>query len=156
MDININAKKRHYFIKEFLLYLTVQKNLAPRTIKAYEHDLEKFFDFFTPYLEQELTLKDIDERTVMEFIAHLKLERNYSARSLNRKISSLKTYFKYLEKEGYIPFTPLGKVDSVKLPKRLPKAFEMNELDVLLNTIAKEPEKSQNAIFRKKKRSGNY
>jgi len=151
IDINTMAKSRNYFIKEFLLYLTVQKNLSPGTIKAYEHDLKKFFDFLSPYLEQELTLQAIDEKTVMEFLSVLKLEKNYSARSMNRKISSLKTYFKYLEKEGYIPYSPLGKIDSMKLPVRLPKALEINEVQVLLNTLEKEPEKSQNTIFRKKR-----
>jgi integrase/recombinase XerD len=90
-------KKRGYYIKDFLLYMTVQKNLASRTIKAYEHDLKKFFEFLSPYLEKELTLAEIDHRTVLEFLSYLKLDRKNNARSLNRKISAIKSYFNYLE-----------------------------------------------------------
>jgi len=150
-DSAVIARKRNYYVKDFLLYLTVQKNLSPRTIKAYEHDLKKFFDFLSPYLEQELTLQDIDDRTVMEFLSHLKLDKSYSAKSLNRKISSLSTYFSFLEKEKFIEHSPLNKIDTVKLPVRLPKALESNELDRLIHAIDSQEENSENAIFLKKR-----
>ncbi|MEQ8171324.1 MAG: site-specific tyrosine recombinase/integron integrase [Candidatus Eremiobacterota bacterium] len=147
--MNNIEKKRGYYIKDFLLYMTVQKNLASRTIKAYEHDLTKFFEFLSPYLEKELTLSEIDHRTVLEFLSYLKLDRKNNARSLNRKISAIKSYFNYLEKEGFIEHSPLNKIESLKPPKRLPKALEMNEVDVLINSVDTSPRETENEIFRK-------
>ena len=147
--MNNIEKKRGYYIKDFLLYMTVQKNLASRTIKAYEHDLKKFFEFLSPYLEKELTLEEIDHRTVLEFLSYLKLDRKNNARSLNRKISAIKSYFNYLEKEGFIKNSPLNKIESLKPPKRLPKALEMNEVDMLINSVDTSPHETENEIFRK-------
>jgi site-specific recombinase XerD len=144
-------KKRGYYVKDFLLYLTVQKNMSPRTVKAYEHDLKKFFEFLEPYLEKELTLSEIDHRTVLEFLSYLKLDRKNNARSLNRKISAIKSYFNYLEKESFIKHSPLSKIESLKLPKRIPKALEMDDVNYLMETVDHESDKTQSSIFRKKR-----
>lgn len=151
IDINFKANRTNYFLDDFLLFLADQKKLSPITIKAYEHDLKIFFQFLASYQEKDLILTDIDKQTVLDFLSYLNIEKNYNPRSLNRKISALKTYFRYLEDQTYITYSPLNKIDCAKLPQRLPKTLEVNQLQILLSIIEKQPEITKNSIFRKKR-----
>jgi site-specific recombinase XerD len=125
-------RARNYYRRDFLNYLVVEKNLSPRTVQEYDKDLKVFFDYFTPYLEADLTLGGIDERTIREFLTHLKMDRKYSARAVNRKLACLKAYFRFLEKERYIGRSPMTDIKSLKMPKQLPKVLSQHEVDALL------------------------
>ncbi len=151
IDLNFKVNRTNYFLDDFLLSLAEQKKLSPITIKAYEHDLKIFFQFLASYQEKDLILTDIDKQTILDFLSYLNIEKNYNPRSLNRKISTLKTYFRYLEDQNYITYSPLNKIDCVRLPERLPKTFEVNQLQILLNIIEQQPETTTNSIFRKKR-----
>ena len=126
------ARARGYYQKDYLGYLAVERNLATRTLKEYGDDLATFFEYFTPYLDQGLTLEAMDERSLREFLSYLKVQRGYTARALNRKIACLRGYFKFLEKEGYIPRSPAADLHSVKLPRLLPKVLSQGEVSDLL------------------------
>ena len=104
----------------------------PRTLKEYADDLRIFFEYFKPHLEADLTLETIDERSLRDFLRHLKVERRYSAKALNRKIACLKNYFKFLEKEGFVQKSPATDLHSVKLPKHLPKVLSQDDVVKLL------------------------
>ncbi|MBM3465484.1 MAG: tyrosine recombinase XerC [Armatimonadetes bacterium] len=125
-------RARKYYQKDFLGYLAVERNLAPRTLKEYGDDLRLFFEYFTPYLDDGLTLQTMDERTIRDFLTWLKVERRYSARALNRKLACLKNYFKYLEKEGVVPKSPVADVKTLKLPRHLPKVLSQDEVAQVL------------------------
>lgn len=125
-------RKRGYYKADFLSYIAVERNLSPRTIKEYEADLNIFLDFFKPYFEQELTLENLEERSIRDFLAYLKMEHHYTAKSLNRKIAALRSYFKYLEDEKIIPRSPMGGIKSAKLEKHLPKVLSESEVRDLL------------------------
>jgi len=125
-------KSRRYYVKDFLGYLMVERGLSPRTIKEYQDDLNCFFTYLTPYLEQELTLATIDERTIREFLAHLKLKKNYSARGINRKLSALKSYFNFLVDENILQKSPVARIKSAKMGKRLPKVLNPQEVEKIL------------------------
>ncbi|MFH0802298.1 MAG: site-specific tyrosine recombinase/integron integrase [bacterium] len=125
-------RKRGYYKADFLSYIAVERNLSPRTIKEYEADLNIFFDFFKPYFEQELTLENLEERSIRDFLAYLKMEHHYTAKSLNRKIAALRSFFKYLEDEKIIPRSPMGGIKSAKLEKHLPKVLSESEVRDLL------------------------
>jgi len=126
------VRKRGYYKADFLSYIAVERNLSPRTIKEYEADLNIFFEFFKPYFEQELTLENLEERSIRDFLAYLKMEHHYTAKSLNRKIAALRSYFKYLEDEKIIPRSPMGGIKSAKLEKHLPKVLSESEVRDLL------------------------
>lgn len=125
-------KRRNYYVKDFLNYLTVERNLAPRTIKEYQLDLKLFFDFYKPHLEGELSLEGFDERTLREYLSYLKLDKNYTPRAMNRTLSTLKAYFAFLEKEEYIKKNFMASVKGAKLGKYLPKVLTESEVAKIL------------------------
>lgn len=123
---------RGWYVDEYLQYLAVEKNLAKRTIVEYRDDLELFFEFFRPMLAEGLTLSQIDNRTVREFLTFLKLEHNYTAVGLNRKIAALRGYFHFLEQEKHIEASPMNAVLNAKKGLTLPKVLSQSDMDVLL------------------------
>ncbi|MCE1248785.1 MAG: tyrosine recombinase XerC [Firmicutes bacterium] len=135
------ARRRNYFQDDFINYLAIERNLSKRTIKEYRHDLEIFFEYFAPHLEQELTLETMDERTIREFLTFLRVDKNYTPKALNRKISTLKAYFRFLEDEEYMEKSPMNRIKTVKMGKHIPKVFTQSEVNTLLET----PEKSAEA-----------
>ncbi|MGV8119322.1 MAG: site-specific tyrosine recombinase/integron integrase [Candidatus Xenobiia bacterium LiM19] len=126
------AKARDYFRKDFINFLSVERNLSNRTVDEYESDLRIFFDYFKPFLDAELTLDTIDERTIREFLTYLKKDKKYTARAVNRKLSTLKSYFRFLKKEGYLSESPVAEIKSLKMEKHLPKVLNENEVTKLL------------------------
>lgn len=133
MESNL-AKVRNYYIDDFINYLSVERNLSPRTLEEYHHDLLIFFDFFKPFLEQELTLETIDERTIREFLTYLKVKRKYSSKALNRKLATLKSYFRFLKKEKFIEASPVADIKCAKLEKHLPRVLNVQEVSTLLDS----------------------
>jgi len=150
------AKARDYYKDDFINYLSVERNLSPRTMKEYQADLQIFFDYFKPYFEQELTLESMDERTIREFLTFLKIKKKYTARAINRKLATLKAYFRFLKKENYIPQSPVADVKCAKLEKHLPKVLNETEVGKLLeapdeNMLTGKPDHSgtdQVALYR--------
>jgi site-specific recombinase XerD len=131
---NSIEKTRNYYVDDFINYLAVERNLSNRTIQEYSHDLKIFYDFFKPHLQSGLTLDTIDERTIREFLTYLKMKLKYSAKGMNRKISTLKAYFKFLVEEEYIEKSPMQRVKSVKMEKHFPKVFTQTDVDKILET----------------------
>lgn len=120
-------------IVSFIDYLKYEKRYSVNTILSYQTDLIAFF----VYLEKQFDITNPEKVThhlVRSWLAALK-EEKLSARSINRKISSLKSYFKYLLKTGEIDTTPMAKVISPKMGKRLPVFVKETETRQLLETI---------------------
>ena len=123
---------------DYLTYLSVERTLARRTIHEYEQDLRLFLDYLAPFFEEELTLEGIDTRTVREFLAFLRNKKSYTPSALNRKIASLKGYFKFLEAEGHLQSSPMQRISSAKEGRLLPKVMSEQEVEVLLDNPAEE------------------
>ena len=105
--------ERH--IEKFLRYLEIEKNASSHTILNYRLDLENFRDFL-----KEAQVGDVDYLFVRKYLAQLK-EKNLSARTMGRKLSSLRSFFRFLVKEGYIKVNPVDAITSPKQEKTLPK-----------------------------------
>ncbi len=116
----------------FLQYIKDEKRFSPHTILAYKNDLKQFFDFLTNMKIQEST--EINHSIIRSWIIYL-IENNISNRSVNRKLSTLKSYFKYLVKEGIIEENPMHKVLAPKTAKRLPVFLEESSMDLLLDEV---------------------
>ena len=141
-------KIRNYYRDDFLNFLSVERNLSPRTIQEYSKDLELFFKFFADAFSNELTLETFDERTIREFLTHLKLKQNYTAKALNRKLATLRSYFRFLESEEYIKRSPMQGISSAKLPKILPKVMTEKEVNSLLDAPKQTKYKDPNSKVR--------
>jgi len=125
-------RARNYYQDDFIDFLAVERNLAARTLEEYRLDLRIFFDYFKPFLEQDLSLATIDERTLREFLSFLRQKRRYTPRALNRKISTIRAYFHFLEREGHLEKSPAADLRMVKLPKRYPNFLTEEEVGKLL------------------------
>jgi integrase/recombinase XerC len=105
-------------IQSFLDYLKFEKRYSPHTIRSYQDDLVRFFNFLDLQFGK-IGLNEISHGFVRSWLASLK-EQNMTARTINRKISTLKSFFKYQLKQGHLEQTPMSKVIAPKMSKRLP------------------------------------
>lgn len=119
-------------VQSFLSYLNLQKRFSPLTTKNYGADLNEFFAFLDEEI-QEYSLPTISFLQVRDFVSHL-IDQGLSPRSVNRKISSLKSFFKYLLKNGEIDVNPTQKIQGPKMPKRLPVFIDENQLGAVFTT----------------------
>ena len=132
-------------IQSFLDYLKYEKRYSPHTIISYETDLRDFGNYLSR-LYGEVTLKDITHGFVRGWLAALK-EYGLTSKSLNRKISSLRSFFKYQLRTGKLDVSPMAKVIAPKNSKRLPVFIKEADTKELLQTLsdATEDWKSLNA-----------
>lgn len=122
-----------YPIKEFLNYLTFQKRYSKHTIISYQNDLNGFFDFiFLQY--QSIALKEISAPVVRSWLATLK-ENKAASKTINRKISSLKSFFKYQLKMKEIEVSPMATTTALKVNRRLPSFIEQKDINTLFTDI---------------------
>ena len=120
-------------IKEFLDYLKYQKRYSQHTLVSYETDLSSFFDFLEKQFEESV-LSKIKPAYVRSWLAQLKSEDN-SSKTINRKISSLKTFFKYHLRQGNLEVSPMTTVVSPKQNKRLPQFIDKKDTDTLFTHV---------------------
>ena len=122
-------------IGEFLDYLTYERNVSPNTISAYRDDLESFTaflcsDYFTMARDQ-LELARVDHLTVRSYLAHLS-RRKLSRASVARHLSSLRSFFKYLVREGAVESNPARTVATPKREKHLPTVMQPSDVALLI------------------------
>ena len=130
----------------FFDYLKFEKRYSVHTLISYETDLRSFFSYLATNFG-DTALPEISHMYIRSWLAELKDKEKLTAKSINRKISSLRSFFKYHLKRGAITTTPMAKVIAPKISKRLPvfiKESETKELIASLNHAA-EDWKSLNA-----------
>ena len=119
--------------EKFLHYLLHEKRYSGHTIKSYETDLQQFILFLADEF-QVSSAKKVNFQLVRSWIATL-LNNNISARSVNRKITTLKTYFRFLMNEDVIKASPMQKIIGPKTPKKLAVFVEEIKMDELFNKV---------------------
>lgn len=122
-----------YPIREFLEYLKFQKRYSPHTIVSYKNDLVSFFDYLQAQYG-ETAASDIKPAFIRSWLAGLKQEGK-EGRTIARKISGLKSFFKYEMKQQRIQVSPMATIVAPKLKKRLPQFVEKEDLSTLLETV---------------------
>ena len=116
--------------KPFTDYLLLEKKYSPHTVAAYTKDLERFFDFITNQYELG-SLLAVNYSMVRSWIVYL-VDTGIANSSINRKISSLKTYYKFLLKTSQISETPLAKHRALKVAKKVQIPFSQTEVEDVL------------------------
>ena len=120
-------------IRSFIDFLKFEKRYSQHTIRAYADDLEQFFRFLdSSFGAQELS--QISSPLIRSWLASLK-ENKITSKSVNRKISSLKSFFKYLVRTGTLDKTPMSGVISPKSGKRLPIYVEEKDMKLLISHV---------------------
>lgn len=119
---------------KFIKYLSSEKRFSEHTITSYSTDLNQFSIFISEKYQISNEFSEISFQIIRSWIASL-LEKGVTPRSVNRKISTLKTYFKFLIREKVISESPMLKIVAPKSKKRLPIFIEENQIENLLNEV---------------------
>ena len=117
-------------MKSFLSYLTHEKRYSSHTIDAYESDLKQAFTYFQAMYEVE-RYQEVTHQLIRSWIVSL-VSAGQGPRSINRKMSSLRAYFKFLQRDGSITVNPTTRLRALKLPKRLPQYLQEAQADQML------------------------
>ncbi|WP_103863735.1 tyrosine-type recombinase/integrase [Aquimarina sp. I32.4] len=121
------------FISEFIEYLLLEKKYSIHTVTAYKADLLSFLSFY----EKEYGVSDIAKATYVQirpWIVDL-VDKGVSNRTINRKVSSLKTYYKFLLKAEQVEKNPLAKHQALKVSKKLQIPFSEEEVENVLDAL---------------------
>ena len=118
-------------IESFLQYIRNEKNFSSHTVVSYHNDLSQFESFVISKMET-FDPKLIDASVVRQWIVYL-MGEGYSPLSVNRKLSSLKSFFKYLYKLSLIDSQPFKKVSGPKANKMLPNFVKEKDMEVILS-----------------------
>lgn len=114
-------------IKEFFIFLKLEKAVSANTMKAYAADLEKLHKYASDN-ESDVKPEQIDLKFLENFLLHISSE-NLSARTQARIISGIRSFFKYLQLEGKIEDDPTGLLEFPKIGRRLPEVLTLLEID---------------------------
>lgn len=114
--------------QRFLNYIQFEKRFSAHTLQAYTHDIDSFEIFLTA---EGLNFAEVDHRVVRHYLATLK-EQGRAASSINRGISSLRSFYKFLIRENLLNHNPMSLVKVLKTPKKLPVVVEQEKLVDLL------------------------
>jgi integrase/recombinase XerC len=120
-------------VQSFLSYIEYERRYSKHTIESYSNDLEQFYF----YLKSEYQKEEIELATHLEIRSWivLMMEHKITPRSINRKLSTLKSFFKFLMRKGMVKKSPLSKVLAPKTSKRLPVFVEKSGIEKLLTDI---------------------
>ena len=116
------------YLEKFLSYLEIEKNYSPHTLVNYKLDLVEFIDFI-----EDKSLEKVEYNDFRRFLAQLRT-RQFKPRTLARKLSSIRSLFKFLQREGYIKENPAVLLVTPKLDKILPNFLSEGEVTELIES----------------------
>lgn len=117
------------FIERFIRYLQFEKRFSPHTVTAYRQDLTQFNEFLAVDNLDVLTISHRDVRSWML----LMMEQGSEAKTVNRKLSVLRSFYKFLQREELSNTNPMIHIKAPKVPKRLPVVLDEQKMDSLLD-----------------------
>ncbi len=117
------------YINEYKGYLQIERNVSIHTLRSYLKDIEDFQHFIKS--EEIDNVEDIAYLDVRKYLALLS-NKNYSRKTISRKLSSMRTFYRYLIRENYTEINPFQMVSTPKIEKKLPIFLYINEINELL------------------------
>jgi integrase/recombinase XerC len=120
-------------LDKFLNFLQFEKRFSRHTQISYKTDLEQFSDFISGEFNC-LNPDGVNFRMVRKWIVKL-MDQGNTSRTVNRKLSALKSFYRFLQKNGVVESNPLDKITSPKVNKRLPVFVDEKQMDILLDDI---------------------
>lgn len=115
------------YFEQFLIFLRSEQNVSPHTLRSYTKDLKEFLTFI------DKRPKDIDNLDIRSFLASLHL-RKLKKSSISRTLATIRSFFKFLHREGYVKNNPAKLVSSPKVEKVLPRFLSIDEVFYLMET----------------------
>lgn len=126
------------YAKDFFIYLEVEKNCSHLTIENYGKDILAFSFFIKKRFGKDIVWEQIGPLDIRSYLAYLN-EEKYARRTIARKISALRSFYKYLVRENIVEYSPLSKIHSPKLDKKLPVFLDELEVKELLELPDNKP-----------------
>ena len=123
----------HRHIDSFFDYLTYEKKYSAHTISSYKNDINQFLEFINPQ-QDSISISEINYQQIRAWVASL-IKDKIASRSVNRKLSSLKSFFKFLQRQQIIDINPMSKISGPKTPKRLPVFVDEHQMEDLFSEI---------------------
>ncbi len=121
-------------VSQFISYLALEKNYSVHTVKAYETDIREFADFCRTEFDLD-TIDAVPYTIIRSWVVFLS-KGEINNRSINRKIASLKAYYKFLQRTGVLEISPLAKHKALKTSKKVEIPFSEVEMERVLSAIA--------------------
>lgn len=120
-------------INSFLEYLVLERKYSNHTVTAYKKDITSFFEFCVDEFETD-NLKDVNYSQIRSWIVKL-VDDGISNNSINRKVSSLKSFYKFLQKTEQVKSNPLAKHKSLKVAKKVQVPFTSKEINEVIENL---------------------
>tara|TARA_B100000902_G_scaffold86356_2_gene90537 strand:+ start:13105 stop:13980 length:876 start_codon:yes stop_codon:yes gene_type:complete len=117
----------------FIKFLEQEKRLSYHTIISYKLDLKQFQSFFNEY-SSTTKIETADKRAIRSWIVELSL-KSLSAKSINRKIATLKSFFKFLIKRDIIEINPTTNINSLKTDQKIPSFIKEKDINYLFDNL---------------------
>ncbi len=130
INYNINGDNMFNLLIKFIEYLKYERHYSNNTIMAYDDNISKFLEYLDSIKINDI--KDIEYQTIRKYINEL-YNKKYSAKSICRHISSLRSFFKYLLNNNYIKNNPMSLITNPKIEKKLPKYINYEDIEKILN-----------------------
>lgn len=131
-------------ILKFLHHLQNERNVSPHTITSYSSDIEQFVNYISPAQgtatdrfqarKRAMSPADVDHRLIREFLGHLH-DKGLQKSSIARKLTSLRSFFKFCHREGIVQKNVASMVATPKLPRRVPNVLPAAELNQFLDQL---------------------
>ena len=120
-------------IEKFLNYLTYEKRYSVHTVKSYKNDLDQFIEFCN-HTNGSFDIGTIDSKLIRQWVVFL-LHNSYTGKSVNRKLSTLRVFFRYMQNQTIVKDNPVLGVASPKIEKRLPVFVDEQSMTTLLEEV---------------------
>jgi len=120
------------YVKQFLEYLEIERNYSQNTIDSYGRDLRDFRKFLLGIGGSLQSIGEIDHLTIRSYLAHMQ-ERQLARSTVLRRLSSLRSLFRYLCRRGYLETDPTAALATPKVRRKLPEFLELSEVEALLS-----------------------
>jgi len=132
------------YIEKFTRYLEIEKNYSKHTILNYHLDLEDFKNFLG-----DKPIENVDYLVLRKYLALLK-ERNFLPRTVGRKLSTLRSFLRFLTREGFVKNNPILSISSPKQDKHLPSFLTEEDVKKLIDSVVIEKGKKEELLLRDK------
>lgn len=116
-------------LEQFRAYILVEKNFSQYTAKAYASDVMSFLIWL-----EETNVSSVDYNKIREYLRFIH-KYNYKKTTIARKISALRTFYKYLYRERVVEVNPVSSITAPKREKKLPKFLDKDEIEQILNNV---------------------
>jgi integrase/recombinase XerC len=138
------------FVRQLIHYLSSEKNASPHTCRGYQNDLEEFENFLKSsgiYLSPagEIEMEKVDRIAIRKYLSFL--HRKNKKSSIARKVSTLRSFYKYLTREHLVPSNPAKSVSTPKVEKLLPTTLTVDEAFRLMESPAEKSRLRDRAIL---------